>query len=47
VPGGQRGAARGDGRPLLRAFLAVRRAEAELFAGASPDDITAATRWRW
>ena len=35
------------GDPLLQAFLAVRRAEAELFAGASPDDITTATRWLW
>ncbi len=35
------------GDPLLQAFLAVRRGEAGLFAGASPDDVTAATRWRW
>ena len=35
------------GDPLFEAFLAVRRAEAELFAAASPDDIAAQTRWRW
>jgi glutamine synthetase len=35
------------GDPLFEAFLAVRRAETELFAGASPDDIVARTRWRW
>ena len=35
------------GDPLFEAFLAVRRAEADLFAGASPDDIAARTRWRW
>lgn len=35
------------GDPLFAAFLAVRRAETELFAGASPADVTAATRWRW
>jgi glutamine synthetase len=35
------------GDPLLQAVLAVRRAEAELFAAASPDEITAQTRWRW
>jgi glutamine synthetase len=35
------------GDPLLQAFLAVRRGEAGLFAGASPAAITAATRWRW
>jgi glutamine synthetase len=35
------------GDPLLQAVLAVRRAEAELFAAASPDEITARTRWRW
>jgi glutamine synthetase len=38
-------AAMGD--PLLEAFLAVRRAEIELFADASPEDIVARTRWRW
>jgi glutamine synthetase len=31
---------------LLDAFLAVRQAEAELFAGASHEEIAAATRWR-
>ncbi len=35
------------GDALFSAFLAVRRGETELFAGASPEDITAATRWRW
>ena len=35
------------GDPLFEAFLAVRRAEAELFAGADPEDIVARTRWRW
>ena len=35
------------GNPLFEAFLAVRRAEVDLFAGASPDDIAARTRWRW
>ena len=35
------------GDALFAAFLAVRRGETELFAGASPEDITAATRWRW
>ena len=35
------------GDPLFEAFLAVRRAEAELFADASPDQIAAQTRWRW
>ncbi len=38
---------RAMGDPLFEAFLAVRRAEAELFAGASADDIAAQTRWRW
>jgi glutamine synthetase len=38
-------AAMGD--PLLEAFLAVRRAEAELFGDVSPDEIAAQTRWRW
>lgn len=32
---------------LLEAFLAVRRAEVELFAGNSPEDIVSATRWRY
>jgi len=35
------------GDPLFAAFVAVRRAESELFAGNSPDDIAAQTRWRW
>ena len=35
------------GDPLLEAFVAVRRAEAELFAGWSDDEVAAATRWRY
>ncbi len=35
------------GDPLFEAFLAVRRAETELFADTAPDDIVARTRWRW
>jgi glutamine synthetase len=35
------------GEPLFAAFLAVRRGEVGLFAGASPEEIAAATRWRW
>jgi glutamine synthetase len=35
------------GEPLFRAFLAVRRAEIALFAGADPADVVAQTRWRW
>jgi glutamine synthetase len=35
------------GGPLFEAFLAVRKAETELFAEVSPDDIVARTRWRW
>src|SRR5262249_4290319 len=35
------------GEPMIEAFLAVRRAEIELFSGASPADIVARTRWRW
>jgi glutamine synthetase len=35
------------GEPLFDSMLAVRRAETELFAGTSPDDIVARTRWRW
>jgi glutamine synthetase len=35
------------GDPMFEAFLAVRRAEIELFAGASPADVVARTRWRW
>jgi glutamine synthetase len=32
---------------LLEAFLAVRRAEVDLFAGQPDEDIVAATRWRY
>ena len=35
------------GDPLAEAFLAVRRAETELFSEASPEGIVAQTRWRW
>jgi glutamine synthetase len=35
------------GEPLLDAFCAVRRAEAELFASASPQEIAEACRWRY
>jgi glutamine synthetase len=35
------------GEPLAEAFLAVRRAEAELFAGADDQEVVARTRWRW
>src|SRR5262249_52404171 len=35
------------GEPMFEAFLAVRRAEIELFADASPADVVARTRWRW
>ena len=35
------------GEPMFEAFLAVRRAEIELFSGASPADVVARTRWRW
>jgi len=35
------------GEPLLAAFLAVRRAESELFAGATPEQIVAASRWKY
>jgi glutamine synthetase len=35
------------GDPLFLSFLAVRRAEAELFAGQEPADVVAATRWRY
>ena len=38
---------RAFGDPLFEAFLAVRRAEAELFAGWSDEEIAAATRWRY
>jgi len=33
------------GEELLEAFIAVREAEARLFADASPDDVAARTRW--
>jgi glutamine synthetase len=35
------------GDPLFEAVLAVRRAEVELFADSSPDDVVVSTRWRW
>lgn len=35
------------GDMLLEAVLAVRRAEAERFAGQTAEEITDATRWRW
>jgi glutamine synthetase len=35
------------GEPLAEALLAVRRGEAELFAGSDDDGIVAKTRWRW
>jgi glutamine synthetase len=35
------------GEPLLEAFCAVRRAEADLFAGATPEQIAEAGRWRY
>jgi glutamine synthetase len=35
------------GEPLLEAFLAVRRAEIDLFAGKADDQIAAALRWRY
>lgn len=35
------------GDPLFKAFLAVRRAEIELFTDATPEDVVARTRWRW
>jgi glutamine synthetase len=35
------------GDPLFEAFVAVRRAEAELFAGWSDEEVAAATRWRY
>ncbi|HEX9031694.1 MAG TPA: glutamine synthetase family protein [Streptosporangiaceae bacterium] len=35
------------GEPMHEAILAVRRAEIELFADASPQDVVARTRWRW
>ncbi len=35
------------GDPLFEAVLAVRRAEIELFAGHTPQEVAAATRWRY
>ena len=35
------------GEALFQAFVAVRRAEAELFSGSSDDEIAAAVRWRY
>jgi glutamine synthetase len=35
------------GDPLFEAFVAVRRAEAELFNGWTDDEVAAATRWRY
>lgn len=35
------------GDPLFEAFAAVRRAEIDLFADATPEEIVARTRWRW
>jgi len=35
------------GPALFEAFIAVRRAETELFADVAPDEIVARTRWRW
>ncbi len=35
------------GDPLAESFLAVRRAEAELFADVSAEEVVAQTRWRW
>ena len=35
------------GEPMIEAFLAVRRAEIELFSGVTQADVVARTRWRW
>ncbi len=35
------------GDPLFEAFLAVRRAEIDAAAERSPEDVVAATRWRY
>ena len=44
----QSGALRGAmGEPLYESFVDVRRAEVALFAGASPEAVVAATRWRY
>jgi glutamine synthetase len=39
--------AKAMGEPLFEAFIAVRLAEMDLFADASPEDVAARTRWRW
>jgi glutamine synthetase len=41
------GLRRAMGDPLFEAFLAVRRAEVDLFAGKAPEEVAAATRWRY
>jgi glutamine synthetase len=35
------------GEPLYESFVDTRRAEAALFAGVGPDEVAAATRWRY
>jgi hypothetical protein len=35
------------GGPLASTWLAVRQAERELFAGAAPESVAAASRWRY
>jgi glutamine synthetase len=35
------------GEPLYESFVDTRRAEAALFAGSTPDEVVAATRWRY
>jgi glutamine synthetase len=35
------------GEELFEAFVAVRRAEVDLFAGTGPEEVAAATRWRY
>jgi glutamine synthetase len=35
------------GAPLYESFVDTRRAEAALFAGSTPDEVVAATRWRY
>jgi glutamine synthetase len=35
------------GDPLFEAFVAVRRAEADLFDGWSDEEVAAVTRWRY
>jgi glutamine synthetase len=35
------------GKALFDAFMATRRGEIELYAMAKPEDIVAATRWRY